>query len=159
DADIVSAFYPNGDYEAFGVRANREDSAVCDVSIVTYGQMTKQALLAQKMLEGEGISASVVLLEVLKPYEETAQKLLPLLSKEGLIVFLEEGIYSGGAAMHLSDLLSKQVEGFAQRSETLAIFDHFAIPTTPCDMYTHCGISAADVVQKIKNKRKNEKTT
>lgn len=159
DADIVSAFYPKGDFGAFGVRANREDSALCDVSIVTYGQIAKQALLAQKMLEDEGISTSVILLEVLKPYEETAKHLLPLLSQNGTVLFMEEGIYSGGASMHLTDLLAKQNPTFAQRCETLAIFDHFAIPTSPCDIYTHCAISAADAVQKIKNHRKNQKNT
>ena len=111
------------------------------------------------MLEDEGISAAVILLEVLKPYEETAKQLLPLLSQNGTVLFMEEGIYSGGAAMHLTDLLAKQSPAFAQRCETLAIFDHFANPAAPSDIYTYCGISAADAVQKIKNHRKNEKNT
>lgn len=159
DSDIVAAFYPNGDYEAYGVRANVSDASSCEGAIVTYGQITKQALIAQKMLQDEGVFVSVILLEVLKPYGQTAEKLCPLLPQNGPIVFLEEGIYSGGAAMHLSAALSARMLGFSQRSATLAIDDHFAIPIAPCDLYTHCGISAIDVAEKIKNMRKNEKTT
>ncbi len=146
DESIVNAFYKNGDYRAYGVRADFKDPDACrEGVIVTYGAIAKVALLAEERLQEKGRAIGTVLLEELKPYEETAQRLLALIGREAPLVFLEEGIYDGGAGMILCDRLRSQ--GYRGPMRILAIRDHFASPPTPTDLYPYCGISAEDVIK------------
>lgn len=142
---IVKAFYPNGDYERYGVRADFDDPAACrDGVIVTYGAIAKTALSSEKRLKEKGRAIGTVLLEELKPYEKTAESLLSLMDKETPLVFLEEGIYDGGAGMILCDRL--RALGHRGRHTILAIRDHFASPPTPLDLYSYCHLSEEDVI-------------
>ncbi len=143
---IVKAFYPNGDYEKYGVRADFDAPAACrDGVIVTYGAITKTALLAEERLKEKGRAIGTVLLEELKPYEKTAEKLLATINKETPLVFLEEGIYDGGAGMILCDRL--RALGHLGSHTILGIRDHFASPPTPTDLYSYCHLSEEDVVK------------
>ncbi len=146
---IVKAFYPYGDYEGYGVRADFVDPNACrDGVIVTYGAITKTALEAEGRLREKGKEVGTVLLEELKPYEKTAERLLFLINKETPLVFLEEGIYDGGAGMILCDRL--RALGHCGPYTILAIRDHFASPSTPTDLYSYCGISVEDVIKAFK---------
>jgi pyruvate/2-oxoglutarate/acetoin dehydrogenase E1 component len=70
-----------------------------DVSIITYGLGVRLALQAQEKLTAEGISAEVVDLVTLKPYD--AETIFASVRKTGKAVFLDEGVKTGGVGAEL----------------------------------------------------------
>ena len=146
DPDILSAFYAEGDYTAYGVRASFADPAdACDGVILAYGAIAGEAVRAARMLAERGKRVGVVLLEVLKPYEKTAELLLPYLCNTRRVLFLEEGVRDGGAGMLLGDRLRAAMPGIDYG--ILAIADHFADPDTSVSLREYCKISATDVAK------------
>lgn len=148
--EVVNAFYPEGDYENFGVRAYRTEGA--KAALIAYGAAARRALEAAEKLKKEGNPCAVLLLEELKPYEKTTEKLLSLLPPEGPVVFLEEGMENGGAGMLLGHAMEEKCPAFlgAHLYRVLAIRDHFAIPEKPDDLAAYCGIAAEDAVRAVK---------
>ena len=146
DPAITETFYPNGDYDAYGVRPSfgAPDEAR-DGVILTYGAITAEALRARAILAEQGMAVGVVLLERLKPYDSLATLLAPHLTGTPRILFLEEGIAAGGAGMLLGDALQRA--GVSTPYRVLAIEDHFASPPHPVSLRAYCGISAEDVVK------------
>lgn len=146
DADVVSTFYPDGEYGAPFVRSDgeRDPAAV----IVTYGGLVSEALKAKKALREKGIAVSVVLLEKLKPYDETALELSRLIPPGVPVVFAEEGVFDGGAAMILTERLGEIVSP-PPRVRTLAIRDDFASPDAPCDLLARLGLDAASITDAV----------
>lgn len=145
--EIVRTFYPDADYENYGVRADYARTP--DVVFVSYGSVTAQCLAAEKILRTEGIGAGTVLLEKLKPYAPTAQKLLPLIRGAKTCVFVEEGIKNGGAAMILKELLC-DAEG-APKMKIAAIDDSFVIPERACGLLSFAGLDAESLVALAKS--------
>ena len=155
--EIVNAFYPDGDFESFGVRT---DTPNFDrgATVITYGKIAERALDAAESLRAEGIPTQVILLEQLCPYAETAEKIKNLLPESGKIIFLEEGIRNGGAGMIIGEELSRIAsDRYADGEyEILAIDNSFANPSEPCDLYEYCGIDAGAVCRAVKNYSKQE---
>lgn len=148
DARIAPHFYPNGDFERYGVRADFDPKSPPKNILITYGAITSEALDAQAECGRERLG--ILLLEKLKPYADTARAIAPYLTSEANLLFLEEGIESGGAAVScLAALREEMKEDFPASCEILAIRDHFASPTEPCDLYRYCGISREDILQKL----------
>lgn len=144
DPAILRAFYPDGDFEAYGVRADYKSPLEAkDGVILTYGAVISEALLAKERLAAEGISVGVLLLECLKPYEDTAERLIPYIAGAERVVFLEEGIRDGGAGLSLGDRLLGL--GMTARYTVLAIDGHFADPDAPTPLRAFCHIAAEDV--------------
>lgn len=146
DPAVVATFYPDGNYGAPFVRSDGEKDPVA--VIVTYGGLVSEALKAKEALRGKGIAASVVLLEKLKPYDETAAELSRLIPPGVPIVFAEEGVFDGGAAMILSERLSETVSP-PPRVKTLAIRDDFASPDAPCDLLARLGLDAGSIADAV----------
>ena len=142
---ILRAFYPDGDYTAYGVRPDfvSPDEAK-DGVILTYGAITAEALRAAETLRERGLSVGVILLETLAPYASTAERLLPHLTSAGRIVFLEEGIRDGGAGMLIGDRLATL--GVTAPYTVLAIDGHFASPDHITPLRTYCHITAEDIL-------------
>ena len=146
DPDILTAFYPNGDFEGYGVRASFENPAdACDGVILTYGAIAGEAVRAARLLAACGKRVGVLLLEVLKPYEKTAERIFPYIGGVGKLLFLEEGVRAGGAGILLYDHLRHAIGD--TEYEILAIDDHFADPECACDLRTYCKISATEVAK------------
>lgn len=141
-AEITSAFYPDGDYENFGVRAYRAEGA--DVLVITYGSIVTEALAAADLLEKEGIRLGVLLVEELKPYDLAAERIEKMIGKEKPVIFLEEGVYDGGASMLLADRLALK-GSLCCGHRILAIRDHFASPEVRCNLFAHCGIDRTTI--------------
>lgn len=155
DAEIISTFYPMEDYESFGIRCDFSEDDALDAIIISYGSIVKEAIYVKKLLSSENINIGLILLERLKPYDNVAKELSFILPKKPCkIVFLEEGIYYGGAGMLLRDELSFLDKGKeftnADNYSILAIKDNFAIPCENTDYYSYCHISARDIVKAIK---------
>ena len=102
------------------------------------------------MLKSNGEDVGTILLEILKPYDLIAHKALDYLGKAEKIVFVEEGIRNGGAAMLFMDALGKLGFDFSKTSyEIVAIDDNFASPECPCDIYDYLGLSAQKIMEKM----------
>ena len=158
DSEIIDTFYPDGDYENFGMRYDFSTEDDLDAIIISYGSIVKEAINAKRRLLLDGLKTGLVLLEKLKPYGSVAKDLTCILPKKKCrIVFIEEGIYYGGAGMLLRDELSFTDDGkeFAQSDNytILAIKDNFAIPCENTDYYSYCHISSKDIIEVIKNKK------
>ncbi|MGZ8350859.1 MAG: alpha-ketoacid dehydrogenase subunit beta [Allosphingosinicella sp.] len=77
-----------------------------DVSVITYGGSLRKALEAAKRLSGDGISAEVLDLRVLRPLDDEA--ILASLGKTRRAVIVDEGWRSGGLS---AELIARIVEG------------------------------------------------
>jgi deoxyxylulose-5-phosphate synthase len=145
--EIVSAFYPDRDFDAFGIRGYQTEDA--DVFLVTYGSIVTEALDASRTLGSDGIRLGIFLLEELKPYDRTAALLSEKLAQGKPVIFLEEGICDGGASMLLAERLKRlgRLEG---GHRILAIRDHFASPEERCDLYAYCEINCSAIVRSAK---------
>ena len=106
NAEVVAQFYGDDKLMALGAKRNFSANDKKDVVIVTHGRMVSVALAACGMLKEKGIEAGVILLEMLKPYDLTAETVYKLLNnKDCGIILLEEEIRSGGFGMNLRDKL------------------------------------------------------
>ncbi len=141
DERIDRLFYPNGDYANYGVRRLSGERPP-DIFLVAYGTSVSLAVDARESLKSKGISADILLIERLKPYAPTAKHLASFIG-DTPFVFVEEGIYNGGAAMILTDLFREG--GITAPCSIRAIRDSFAIAESPCDLYKFCHISAGDL--------------
>ena len=102
--DIVSGFYSD-DSSWCIARSNFNKKRSVKNVIIVHGRMLKIAIEASVLLDNTGI----ILLEQLKPYNETADAIISLLPDDCInILFLEEEIQSGGMGMNLfSNLFSR----------------------------------------------------
>ncbi len=152
DVRIVDAFYKDGIPDKLGLRSDIKAGLKPDILIITYGRIVHEALEAKKMLQGEGKSCGILLLEKLKPYDLTAELVSPYLPKpEGLVVFLEEEIKAGGMGIMLSSEMMKKgmLEGI--RHKILAPEENFVIPQKAEHIFETAGVSAADIFAECKN--------
>ncbi len=149
---IVSEFYKNGIPEIPSALKNYENGAELDAVIITYGQITMEALAAADKLSTDGIRTGVVLLEYLKPYDKLAaeiEKIIPQGVKA--IVYLEEEIRNGGAGMLLSEKLSKYERIKDIPYSVMATDDDFAYQKSGKTMYESVGLSRGDISARIRN--------
>ncbi len=148
DERIIEVFYSNGENEVLSFRSDIEAGAKPDILIVTYGRIVLEALKAKDELEKAGKKCGIVLLEKLKPYEESAQMLLPYMPKdEGLLLFLEEEIRDGGCGMMLTDALCRIDALGAYKHKILAPHDSFVIPNKGETVFDAAGVSAPCIVR------------
>ncbi len=144
--EVLRMFYPNGEYRSPGIVKSFADQERPNLLIITYGRIVLQAMEAKKKLEADGISVGIVLLEMLKPYEETARQLSSLVSHRTNLIFLEEGIQSGGMGMNLASRMEQEYGIPNDRIRILAIDDSF-VEKSHADktIYDAAGIGAADI--------------
>ena len=146
DPHLCEVFYPRGDYEAFGARESG-DLRLAEALLVSYGAAAPRALAARDTLCRAGHRVEMLLFEDLTDFTAAADRLAALLPQGTPVVFLEEGIYTGGAGMRFDCALHAKRADLPM--ETLAIRDGFAQPDTPCDLYEFFGISSADAVAAV----------
>lgn len=149
DERISALFYPDGDYENYGVRAlgTKNPRAV----LLSYGNAVGGALDAMLLLGKAGVRVEVLLIEALAPYDECAARVAAKLPADTPVFFVEEGIRDGGAGMLLGERLSRI---FAHKKQTflydiLAIDGHFATPDSPVSLTGYCGIDGASVAAAV----------
>jgi pyruvate dehydrogenase E1 component beta subunit len=98
---------PDGEYTVpIGKAATLRDGS--DVSIITWSGMVPKALAAAEQLAGEGISAEVVDLRSILPYDKEA--ILASVAKTGRAVILHEATQTGGFGGEIAALIAD--EGF-----------------------------------------------
>ncbi|MBQ9132224.1 MAG: 1-deoxy-D-xylulose-5-phosphate synthase, partial [Clostridia bacterium] len=156
--EVKEAFYGNALPCGIGIRNNylhtpTDTPEGLDAVIVTHGRMAKEALGACRALGEQNCRAGVLLLEQLKPYEEVAEQMIPLLPENPCqVVFLEEEVYAGGMGM----MLSKALEPFDRmRNKTvriMALKDDFGIQERNEPIWRSFGLDQESIVRTVLQK-------
>lgn len=141
DPRVVSAFYPDGDYSAYGFRTDF-DGTPPDNLFVTYGTEISRVMDAADILRSRGRPVGIVLLEILTPADEIAGKIAPLLTQRSHLLFAEEGIRRGGLGEAVVARLADTGSLPAGCTAEVVALDDFAVPDVPCDLYDFVGLSA-----------------
>lgn len=114
--------------------------------IITYGGITEKVLIAKKILEEKGIAVGIIAVELIKPYAPAVEIIESVMKNGASILYVEEGIKNGGAAMITKNMLSER--GVDTREFSIfAIDDSFANPTEKCDLYDYVGLSAEKIAE------------
>ncbi len=130
------------DYD--GVRPYLCDFDVCDPPrniFITYGQLAARVLRAERLLAERGVDVGIILVEQIKPYAPAVDFIRSVTGEHSCIVYAEEGIKNGGAAMITESKLVESGASFAS-FRIAAIDDNFVSPTEICDIYDYAGLSA-----------------
>jgi pyruvate dehydrogenase E1 component beta subunit len=77
-----------------------------DVTLISWGAMVKETLAAADTLDAEGISAEVIDLATLKPYD--AETLLSSVAKTGRCVIVHEAARTGGFGAEIAALIAER---------------------------------------------------
>ena len=77
-----------------------------DVTLISWGAMVKETLAAAETLDAEGISAEVIDLATLKPYDEDT--LLGSVAKTGRVVIVHEAARTGGFGAEIAALIAER---------------------------------------------------
>ena len=145
---VVKAFYADEAPTDVRVRSNFAPDAKPKAVIVTHGRIAAEALKACELLEKRGISAGVLLLEQLKPYEKAAEQIAALLpAGEGSVIFLEEEIRTGGMGMLLSEKLAAYDVMKNKRTQIIALDESFGIQDKHEPIWKSFGMDAESVAE------------
>ena len=154
---VKEIFYADENYSKFGVLSDFDGQKRPKIVFVTYGSIASKVIEAKRILENCGIESGIILVEKLKPYEESAAKVAKLVSDAKYILFVEEGIYNGGYSMITENLLRNKFYISAEtKIEIAAIYDNFAIPSYKCDIYFYLGLSADKLAERVINYVKSD---
>ena len=77
-----------------------------DVTLISWGAMVKDTLEAAEQLKADGISAEVIDLATLKPYDE--RTVLELVAKTGRCVVVHEAARTGGFGAEIAALIAER---------------------------------------------------
>lgn len=116
-----------------------------DVTLITTGTMTYQAMVAADMLKKDGISAEVVHVPTIKPLD--AKTILASVEKTGAVVTAEEAQITGGLGGAIAELLSEELptqmirvgmrDRFGESGEPQQLLEHFGLTATHIAMAAH----------------------
>ena len=133
------------------MRIDFSPDVVPEVLFITYGQIISSVREAKRLLATDGVSAGIVLVECLKPYEPVCERISSLAKDARQIVYVEEGIKNGGAAMITESTLRGNGFDFGKTNyDIIAIDDNFASPDKPCDLYDFVGLSSRKIHERCK---------
>ncbi len=152
---VISEFYPQGIDRPLSLTKNYCDTDKLDAVIITHGRIVSEALKASDALGEQGVRVGIILLEVLKPYKDTAKNIADILP-EGYckIIFLEEEIKYGGMGMILDGILRGYPIMKNKAVEILAVDDSFVERAVGEDIYDAARVSSKYIIGAINDKNK-----
>lgn len=115
-----------------------------DISILSTGTMTAQALLAAERLAGQNISSEVVHVPTIKPLDDTT--ILQSITKTKCVVTVEEHQIAGGFGSAIAELLSEKLP---TRMKRIGVNDRFGQSGTAAELLDHYGLTADKIAQTI----------
>ncbi len=118
-----------------------------DVAIITIGHVGNFALEACKRLEKEGISATVVNMRFLKPFDH--ELLSDILKKHNKVVTVENGTVVGGLGSLIAEFGHDKNYNF--KLKILGVPDRFIEHGTPEELHAECGFDAEGIYHSVKN--------
>ena len=151
DESVVNRFYAHGDFEDIGLKTDFDKNSDIQAVIVTHGRIVKEAMAAQESLKERGINVGIILLEMLKPYSKTAERIINVIGGSvSTVLFLEEEIRSGGMGMNLTDKLSVYFKEQNIKHGILAVDDDFIESSEQGkSVYEIAGIDGNSIKNKI----------
>ncbi|HSW79910.1 MAG TPA: transketolase C-terminal domain-containing protein [Candidatus Saccharimonadales bacterium] len=111
-----------------------------DVSIITTGTMTYQAMVAAAKLSKDGIKAEVVHVPTIKPLDKDT--ILDSVRKTKCVVTAEEGQMAGGLGGVVSELLSEE---FPVPIKRIGMKDRFGESGKPAELLEHFGLTEKQI--------------
>lgn len=111
-----------------------------DVTLITTGTMTYQALAAVESLYKNGIEAEVVHVPTIKPLDK--ETILKSVRKTGAVVTAEEGQIIGGLGGAIAELLAEECPTPMKR---LGMQDRFGESGSPAELYEYFGLDAKHI--------------
>lgn len=111
-----------------------------DISLITTGMLTYQALLAAEQLYKDGIEAEVVHVPTIKPLD--TETILKSVRKTGAVVTAEEGQINGGLGGAIAELLAEELPTPTQR---IGMKDRFGESGDPAELMIHFGLDAKHI--------------
>ena len=112
-----------------------------DLTIISTGTMTYQAMVAADMLYKAGIEAEVVHVPTIKPLDNVT--ILASARKTGLVITVEEAQINGGLGGAVAELLAEELP---TRMKRLGMRDHFGESGNPEELLEHFGLTAKHIV-------------
>jgi transketolase len=116
-----------------------------DVTILTYGLLFEQALIAVEILKNEGLSVGLVNLRSLKPVDE--QAILQATQSSGLTVTLEDHFLTGGLYSIVAEVLLKH--GLTAKVLPFALNEKWFKPSLLPNVLAHEGFTGKQIAEKI----------
>ena len=117
-----------------------------DVTIVSTGMMTPEALVATNILADEGISARLIHLHTIKPID--GEILIKAAQETKCIVTVENHSIIGGLGGAVAECLSESEPALIKR---IGIEDTFGESGSLKDLFFKYGLTAEKVVRELKN--------
>jgi transketolase len=111
-----------------------------DLTIISTGTMTYQALAAAEKLEKDGIHAEVLHVPTIKPLDE--KTIIASAKKTGKVITVEEGQIIGGLGGAIAELLSQTSPTKVIR---MGMQDRFGESGKPDELLEHFGLTAKHI--------------
>jgi transketolase len=115
-----------------------------DLSVVSTGRMTYQALLAAEKLAKDGIDIEVVHVPTIKPLDNVT--ILASIKKTGRALSAEEAQAAGGLGGAVAELLAEEHPAPLHR---MGVKDRFGESGQPDDLFELFGLTAKHIVLKV----------
>jgi len=117
-----------------------------DVTLLGFGLHVQTAEDAARLLEAEGIQATVVNARFAKPLD--AELIVSLAERTGRIVTIEEGVITGGFGSAVLELLAER--GVLCAVKVLGVPDHFVDHAKPEQLRAMCGLTSENIAVEAK---------
>lgn len=124
-----------------------------DITVVSTGTMTYQALVAAEKLFKDGIDLEVIHCPTIKPLDRVT--ILHSVRKTGAVITAEEGQINGGLGGAVAEFLSEEHPVIMRR---IGVKDHFGESGDPEELLEHFGLTAKHIAiaaHEIMQKRKD----
>lgn len=112
-----------------------------DISIMSTGSMTYQAMAAADKLAEQGVSAEVVHVPTIKPLD--SKTIIASAEKTGIVITIEEGQRAGGLGGAIAELLSEELPTLMSR---IGMADRFGESGQMQELIEHFGLTSKQVV-------------
>lgn len=116
-----------------------------DVTVLTYGLMFEQALIAVDILKSEGFSVGLVNMRSLKPVDE--EVILRTVATSNLIVTLEDHFLTGGLYTIVAEVLLKHQ--LTAKVLPIALNEKWFKPALLPDVLQHTGFTGKQIAERI----------
>jgi transketolase len=116
-----------------------------DVTILTYGLLFEQALVAVEMLRNEGLSVGLINMRSLKPVDEEA--ILNAAAQSTLLVTLEDHFQIGGLYSIVAEVFLKY--GTMAKVLPIALNEKWFKPALLPDVLQHEGFTGKQIAEKV----------
>ncbi len=136
----IADFYNIAKGEACAYKYDFDEKDPPECIFITYGKLAERVIDAKNILQKEGKSVGIILVERIKPYEPLVDFLFSVCNKNTRILYAEEGIKNGGAGMITRDKLYESGCEVC-KFKVAAIDDNFVIPDVKCDIYDYAGFA------------------